>query len=59
MRDYFAVAALPVTQEVYPEWQIREWFPNRTSVTREEIRAHAAYRLADAMLQARKIEPGA
>lgn len=42
-----------------PEWQIRDWFPNRATVTREEVRAHAAYCLANAMLAARQKEPGA
>lgn len=51
--DWFAGQALPLVAETYPEWQLKEWFGGRSGLTREEIRATAAYRLAKAMLLAR------
>ena len=53
LRDHFAGLALPLVSETYPEWQLKEWFGNRTKLTRQEIRAKAAFVVADAMLAER------
>lgn len=53
LRDWFAAQALPCVSDSYPEWQLRAWFGDRGGIKREEIRAKAAYALADAMLAER------
>jgi len=50
LRDWFAGHAFSFAAETYPEWQLKAWFGNRTGLTREEIRAKAAYSYADAMM---------
>ena len=57
LRDVFAWQALPVVADTYPEWQLKAWFGGRTCLTREEIRAKAAYEVAEAMLRAGGEQP--
>ena len=48
LREWYAGQALAVVSDTYPEWQLKRWFGDRTGITREEIRARAAYEVADA-----------
>lgn len=54
LRDWFAGQALGFVDDLYPEWQLKAWFGDRTGLMREEIRARAAYAYADAMLAQRE-----
>ncbi len=52
LRDYFAGQALcnpNICNGQAPEYQLQEWFGNRTAITRAEITARQAYEYADAM----------
>lgn len=53
LRDWFAGQALGAVGDSFPDWQLRAWFGERTGIPREEIRAKAAYAIADAMIAAR------
>ena len=53
LRDWFAGQALGFVSDNYPEWQLKAWFGQRCNLKYEEIRAKAAYALADAMLAER------
>ncbi len=53
LRDWFAGQSIPAVLDTYSEWQLKVWFGQRAALTREEIRARAAYALADAMLAER------
>lgn len=60
LRDWFAGQALSSTLDKYPEWQIADWFgKSAAGITREQIRAKAAYQIADAMLAERAKNGGA
>ena len=56
LRDQFAAAAVAgnLARTTVPEYDLRAMFGQRTAIRREEIIAADAYRIADAMLIARK-----
>lgn len=59
LRDYFAAQALAggMARTTVPEYELRAMFgPTRTCITRDEIAAADAYRIADAMLAERSRE---
>jgi hypothetical protein len=56
LRDQFAMQAVAggLARTTLPEYDLRAMFGDRCGITREEILAADAYRIADAMLKARK-----
>ncbi len=54
LRDWFAGQALSTVYDSYPEHQLNIWFGYHASgITREQIKARAAYAQADALLAER------
>lgn len=57
MRDWFAGHMVAEAYRIapgIPEYELRSMFGERTGIKREEITAAIAYRIADAMLAARR-----
>ncbi len=55
LRDWFAGQALATVYDSYSEAQLKAWFGEKYGLSREQIRARAAYAMAEAMLAERKI----